>query len=318
MDDIRLVLLVEDDPQDAIIVRRFLGRARRRRFTVSHVTRLEAIPGALQVTLPDVMLLDLTLPDARGLDSIRTALTLAPDTPIIVLTGVEDESLGLRAMEAGAQDYLVKGDCDARSLERAILYAIERKRVVRATEHAALYDPLTGLPNRVLLRDRLETALHRARRSDLPLTLVALDLDDFRAVNDGYGNIAGDMLLAQVAQRLRDATRAGDTIARTGGDDFICLFESHPDVDIRETLGALSEALAHPYRLHTTAQPNGHTVHITCSAGLARFPHDAETVDTLLSAALHALRRAKSAGPGTSLHFGAIEFTRPPRLAPPS
>lgn len=310
MDDIKLVLLVEDDPQDAIIVRRFLGRARRRRFTVSHVTRLEAIPGALQVTLPDVMLLDLTLPDARGLDSIRTALTLAPDTPIIVLTGVEDESLGMRAMEAGAQDYLVKGDCDARSLERAILYAIERKRVVRTTEHAALYDPLTGLPNRILLRDRLETAIHRARRSEEPLTLVALDLDDFRAVNDGFGNIAADMLLAQVAQRLRDVTQPGDTLARTGGDDFICVFEQHPGTRTQETLAAMHEALARPYKLHTTAYPDGHTVQITCSAGVACFPRDADTVDALLSAALHALRRAKGTGPGTRLHFGAIELPR--------
>ncbi|MCB9527691.1 MAG: GGDEF domain-containing response regulator [Myxococcales bacterium] len=319
MDDFTLVILVEDDPQDAIVVRRFLGRARRRRFSVVHVSHLSKLPETLAVSVPDVILLDLTLPDARGLDSLRAAIAHAPDIPIIVLTGVEDEALGLRAMESGAQDYLVKGDCDARSLERAILYAIERKRLLRAAEHTALHDALTGLPNRTLLLDRLGMAIERSRRAGTPLCVALFDLDDFRLVNDELGPVAGDQLLAAVAHRLHETIGGPDTVARLSADTFACLFELHPDTAETEArLDALLAAVNRPHRLHTADAPAGRLVELRCSAGLSVYPEDAETAEGLLSTAGHALRRAKEAGGGCLVRFGHVEWTLPPGVPPPS
>ncbi len=285
MDDLNLVLLVEDDPQDAIIVRRFLNRARRRRFAVSHVTRLGALPEALQAAVPDVLLCDLTLPDASGLEMVQAAMRLASDTPLIVLTGVEDEEIGLKAMQYGAQDYLVKGDCDARELERAIVYAIERKRLVRQIEHAAMHDALTGLPNRSLLLDRLRMATARCRRDATSLTVAWIDIDGFKGINGELGHASGDVLLSLFGRRLAEAVDPAETAARIGGDEFVCVLDGTDEAVIARIIDALEA----PYRLFTPEHPAGRTVQVRVSVGLARFPGHADTAEGLLVVADQAM-----------------------------
>src|SRR5207302_1513480 len=142
-----------------------------------------------------------------------------------VLTGTDDEAVGLQAVQEGAQDYLVKGQVDAALLGRVIRYAIERKRGEIKLAHDAVHDPLTSLPNRTLLTDRLRMAMARSARRKSLFAVLFLDLDHFKLVNDSLGHLAGDELLVQAAARLQEAVRPGDTVARISGDEFVILCE---------------------------------------------------------------------------------------------
>ena len=154
------VLSVEDNPGDAILVREMLRDASPDGFRLAE--RRPALDrGGLACSKGsvDCVLLDLSLPDAEGLEALAQVRTVALDVPIIVLTGRTDEVLAVQAVHEGAQDYLIKGQVDARLLARSINYAIERKRAEVELAHQAMHDALTGLPNRALFYDRLGQAL---------------------------------------------------------------------------------------------------------------------------------------------------------------
>ena len=187
------------------------------------------------------MLLDLGLPDAEGLEALTQVRAAALDVPIIVLSGRSDEVLAVQAVQEGAQDYLIKGQVDARLLSRSINYAIERKRAEVELAHQAMHDALTGLPNRALFYDRLGQALNRVGRQGTAVAVLFLDLDRFKLVNDSLGHGAGDKLLVAVAERLAGVLRAGDTAARFGGDEFVILCE---DVSGERQAIAIAERIA--------------------------------------------------------------------------
>ena len=125
------ILLVEDNPGDARLLQEALADADPAQFKLTHVQRLADVADCLRDARYDVLLLDLGLPDSNGLSTLVAAHYLAPTVPILVLTGQDDESLAIHAVQNGAQDYLVKGQWDARLLVRSILLAIERQRAVR-------------------------------------------------------------------------------------------------------------------------------------------------------------------------------------------
>lgn len=155
----------------------------------------------------------------------------------------------------------------------------------------AHYDPLTGLPNRALLADRMKIALAQADRSAKKLAVCYLDLDRFKPINDTMGHAAGDRLLEETAGRLRDAVRRGDTVARLGGDEFVLLLVNFADME--ECAVALSRVL------HDVAQPmyiDDTMLAITASIGVTLFPDDKSDADTLLRHADQALYAAKEAG----------------------
>jgi len=131
-------LLIEGNPADAEIVREMLAEGARARFEIEVAERLGSGIEALHQDHFDVVLADLNLPDSYGLDTFRALQECCPDTPIILLTGLEDEGIAEQALKQGAQDYLVKSQIDARSLDRSIRYAIERKHILR--ENVRLYD----------------------------------------------------------------------------------------------------------------------------------------------------------------------------------
>jgi diguanylate cyclase (GGDEF)-like protein len=145
--------------------------------------------------------------------------------PIIVLSDQPDAEIGLAAVKAGAQDYLLKSELNPALLARAVRYAIERKRSEVELAHQALHDPLTGLPNRALFGDRLTVALDRSRRNGAPLAVLFLDVDSFKQINDSMGHATGDLLLTVLAGRFKEMLRPMDTVARFGGDEFTFLFE---------------------------------------------------------------------------------------------
>lgn len=170
----------------------------------------------------------------------------------------------------------------------AIAHQLSEKRIRFMGDH----DALTGLPNRTLLEDRLKQAMLYAQRYNRLVTVVFLDLDKFKLVNDSLGHSAGDELLKTVAQRMVECVRRTDTVVRLGGDEFvIILFDQPSDLDgVTPVLHKIQEAILRPIHL------SGHTLHVTCSMGLATYPADGSDTDTLLSNADAAMYRAKELG----------------------
>ncbi|MDB5289937.1 MAG: hypothetical protein JWL69_1178 [Phycisphaerales bacterium] len=167
--------------------------------------------------------------------------------------------------------------------------AIEHHQTTRQLAHLVRHDVLTGLPNRILFEDRLFQALNVARRSRLPLALVAIDLDHFKQVNDSLGHQAGDALLRQFARRVRSRLRESDTLARVGGDEFMLIL---PDVTDR----AAVELVAGRLRDATADEPFdllGFPRRATASFGVALFPEDAEDAAGLQRIADAAMYRIK-------------------------
>ena len=164
-------------------------------------------------------------------------------------------------------------------------------RSARRAEHLAYHDALTGLPNRRLLRDHLSLALAQARRAGERVAVVFLDLDRFKVINDSLGHGAGDRLLEAVGDRIRQAVRAGDTLARIGGDEFTLLLPAvgHPD-DAAAVARKVVESIRAPFVV------DGHELFVTASAGVSVAPDDGGDADTLLKHADVAMYRAKEAG----------------------
>jgi len=178
--------------------------------------------------------------------------------------------------------------------------AVERERKEEHARHAALHDPLTGLPNRTLALDRLDRSLARARRIGTTVALLLLDLDRFTVLNDSLGHRAGDEVLVALAARLREALRASDTVARIGADEFAVVCESDGDVhDVVEVAEQITAAFARPLRLD-----GGERV-FTASIGIAVADSAADTSASMLRDADAAMYRAKRRGPGRYELFDA-------------
>ena len=172
----------------------------------------------------------------------------------------------------------------------------ERKRMEDTIRALALHDALTGLPNRKLLYDRLEVAISRAKRNRHMLALMFLDLDGFKAVNDGHGHAVGDELLTILANRLVASLRSSDTVARLGGDEFtILISDVGSEEAATETARKVLLELKRPVELAGTA------VTVTASLGIALYPADGASPDELLRIADGAMYRAKSAGKDRSV-----------------
>ena len=226
MSDLTPVLLVEDDMGDAALTRAILCGDDSSQFELTHVRSLQEALGQFSLNEYHVVLLDLNLPDSRGLKTVQEFLQADSNTPIIVLSGQDDEAMAIESVQVGAQDYILKGDTSGRHLRRSIRYAIERKRTELELSRLALYDELTGLPSRTLLRDRWNGVTARAQRSKCWTAVLMIDLNKFKAINDTHGHLAGDRVLQEVAKRVTARLRGGDTVSRFGGDEFVILLEN--------------------------------------------------------------------------------------------
>ena len=167
----------------------------------------------------------------------------------------------------------------------------QTKQNQQRLEHLAHFDALTQLPNRMLLADRLQLAMEKTKRDQKMLAVCYLDLDGFKPVNDQYGHATGDRLLVEVAQRLRQYVRGGDTVARLGGDEFVLLFADLNNVhECDHAASRILAALAMPFILA------GHGVSISASIGVTLYPTDGADADTLLRHADQAMYVAKQGG----------------------
>lgn len=286
------VLLIEDNEADAMLLTEILCENRHTRFVVTHAKRLTDGLEKMQICLFDVILLDLSLPDSQGLPTVIKALEWAPNIPIVVMTGMEDDEVAMQAVHHGAQDYFVKGYFDEHMMVRSLYYAIERKQLVAQLREASLHDMLTGLPNRPLLLDRLGRAIERTHRfPDYLFALLFVDLDSFKIINDSLGHLIGDHLLIEIAQRLKACIRSMDTVARLGGDEFCILLDGIKEED---------EVIRIADRIHATlsmpCQINDHELYSSASIGITISTTGYTMAEDVLRDADTAMYRAKKKG----------------------
>jgi diguanylate cyclase (GGDEF)-like protein len=260
------VLIVEDDSDYSYVLECMLTQSGAA--PLWNVVRATSLADACRLVRelePICTLVDLNLPDASALLAPEKLRAVAPEQPIVVVTGDDDAQLGIEAVRRGAQDYLVKGRLNRETLNRVIRYAIERRRLDTELTHQALHCPLTGVANRTLFLNRLELALARLQRNQSPLAVAFIDLDDFHGINQTYGHVpVGDEVLISIGRRLTASVRRIDTVARYGGDEFVVLREQMKDDSEGEQLAKhLSGLFRYPF---TCA---GVTVPVTASIGVA-------------------------------------------------
>ncbi|KQV12877.1 diguanylate cyclase [Pseudomonas sp. Root329] len=167
----------------------------------------------------------------------------------------------------------------------------EKHQLLHSLQWRVGHDVLTGLPNRAFLSDLLDQALEFSRHENIPLAVCMLDLDGFKAVNDGYGHASGDLLLVEVAKRLRTIVRGEDVVARLAGDEFVLVLRYVRDLpELRAALNRVLGAISAPYSLH------GKGVNVFASIGVTLFPHDNQDAETLLRHADQAMYVAKQRG----------------------
>jgi diguanylate cyclase (GGDEF)-like protein/PAS domain S-box-containing protein len=422
MSSFSTVLLIEDNAGDARLLREMFNEGGSYSTELMHVGCMSDAELRLAEPAVDVILLDLGLPDAQGLGAVRRAHAAAPRVPLVVLTGLDDDSMAVQALQEGAQDYLVKGQIETRGLLRAMRYAVERKTMEEAlfaekeraqitldcigdavictdiggnitflnvvaekltgwswreaaglamtqvapmldaasrgtTEvsfgvsagngphvrqpssrilirrdgleipiedsvaamhdregmpagavvvfrdvsaaramslqiaHSAEHDFLTGLPNRMLLNDRIRQAIVSAQRHTKQVAVLFLDLDGFKHINDSLGHSVGDKLLQSISKRLVDCGRAADTVSRQGGDEFVVL--------LSEVQHSEDAAIAAARMLLAVAQAHSvdeHELHVTTSIGVSIYPDDGLDAETLIKNADTAMYQAKENG----------------------
>jgi diguanylate cyclase (GGDEF)-like protein/PAS domain S-box-containing protein len=429
MNPVTTVLLIEDNKGDARLLREMLREGGAYNTKMTHVANMSDAETQLAVPVVDVILLDLGLPDAEGLGAVRRAHAAAPRIPLVVLTGLDDDTIALQALQEGAQDYLVKGQLDTRGLLRALRYAIERKTLEEALfaekeraqitldsigdavictdlagsvtflnvvaermtgwswkeasgramaevfqrldattraplvtptapnrrrasappppsnaillrrdgleipiegsvapindregksagavivfrdvsaahamslqmTHAAEHDFLTGLPNRMLLHDRIAQSIVKAKRHETQVAVLFLDLDGFKHINDSLGHSVGDKLLQSIGKRLVDCGRAADTVSRQGGDEFVVLLsevQRSEDAAIAASRMLMAVAEAHSI--------DDHELHVTTSIGVSVYPDDGNDAETLIKNADTAMYQAKENGRQSYQYF---------------
>jgi diguanylate cyclase (GGDEF)-like protein len=285
------VLVVEGSPHDAGLMQEMLEESNIKGFSFQHEKVFRRAIDRLRENSFDIVLLDISLADTKGVESIHVINSEFPNLPIVALSNVSDEWVVVQAIKAGAQDCLVKGQGDGNLLTRSLRYAIERKQAEERLAYLAQYDHLTGLANRTLFKDRLTQALARADRNNEQVALMFLDLDNFKVINDTLGHDAGDIILQAVAERLKKCVRVTDTVARLGGDEFIIILDGLPKSDVPVIVAQkIISVLAPPFHV------GEREVFITTSIGISLYPMDAKNAKDLLKYADRSMYRAKEKG----------------------
>lgn len=292
------ILLVESRTDDADRLERMLCAGSDGSTTVDRAASLGHAIARLSSREFDLLLLNLSLPDSSGLDTLRAARRYAPKLPIVALSASLDDQSAVRALQEGAQDHLAKDQLDGKLLHRSIRYAVERQRMLADLErsrqqehHAATHDALTGLPNRTLLGDRLAKALEEARKNNDHVAVLFLDLDRFKLANDTLGHATGDRLLKGVAARIAGCVQECDTVARIGGDEFTVILQGIKSAtDAAAVARKILHVLSRPFSLQ------GYSLVVTASVGISLFPLHGEDAETLVMNADAAMYRAKASG----------------------
>ncbi len=293
------IMMVDDEPTTLEVLEEFLRGEGYTNIVTTCDSRKALV--MLRAKNPDVLLLDLVMPDVGGMEilrSMRERETLQ-HTPVIILTSSSDPQTKLEALELGVRDFLAK-TVDPSELALRLHNTLAAKAF---RDRLRRYDDLTGLPNRRFFTERLDRALARTRGQELSCAALHIDLDRFKKINDALGHSVGDALLKAVAERLESAIRPNDLLgippsgrddgrlSRVGSDEFSLFLPG---------IGSPTDAAAVARRiLSVLTEPfwvEGHELFVTCSIGIAVSPDDGDDIDTLLRNADSAMSAAKKAG----------------------
>ncbi len=301
------ILVIEDDSNQKEIYRHILRTDNYFSFDMLSTPYGQEGKQLYQYHNIDCVLLDYNLPDISGLDFIKelkntNELTLKP---IIMLTGMGNEEIAVKALQLGASDYLSKDQITEGRLSAAIREnvknyksTIELKQKEKELHETALQDPLTQLPNRRAFYDELKRCVARAKRHSHLGALLYIDLDGFKKVNDTYGHSIGDKLLAYVSQKLLQIVRDGDMVARLGGDEFAIILS---DITDEISAGKVADKV---YRgLNQFIPIENLSVSIGASIGIACFVRDTDCIQTLIQQADIAMYKAKGDKHNSYLFF---------------
>jgi len=291
-------LIIEDDEDDFLLARDMLGEAVSVRYRLDWEPQWQVGLEATQRQGYDIVLVDYRLGASNGLELVRQARAMGVTLPFILLTGEDSREIDQEVLLAGASDYLVKSQITAPLLDRAIRYAIERKRNEEQLLQLAQFDSLTGLANRAHFNSHLKGAIARAKRSGVQGALFLLDLDNLKKVNDSLGHPEGDRLLQEFASRLSACIRESDFVARLGGDEFAIIGSNIEGAEsaasIARNIGKIFET---PFSL------SGQNFHSGASVGISLFPADSDQPGGLLKNADMALYEAKNKSRGSYRFF---------------
>jgi diguanylate cyclase (GGDEF)-like protein len=291
------ILLIDDDREDYLILRDDLVQIKgAAKYDLEWVDSYQAGMEKIQKAEHDIYLVDHYLGAESGLELLQEAILAGCQEPIIVITGRSDAETDQAALMAGATDYLVKGEITGQMLERSIRYALERNRLLKKIRDLALRDALTNLFNLRELNRFLDYEMIKSRRYNHSFSLLMVDVDHFKGVNDHYGHRVGDEILARVADALLSNVRGCDLAARYGGDEFTIVLPETPGRQacmgaerLREVVEDLLIQVSNKHGITEEIKP-------TISIGVSEYPYDANTAESLIETADQALYQAKRQG----------------------
>ena len=299
------ILIAEDDPD----YRQLLSRRASRMGLEVHQAAdgLQAME-ALKEHKFDALVLDLYMPEHTGLEVIDAARKIDPDIQALILTGSASVETAVEALRAGVYDYLTKPLESMTSFELALSRALERrylvnenKRLFEEIQRLAVTDSLTGLYNRHKLQDSLNTEVERAKRYNRPLSIIMVDMDELKVINDTYGHAAGDEALKVVAKSIERSIRKVDLGTRLGGDEFIVLL---PEAD-REEAASVAKRIR-----ETIMEMEFESGKLSVSMGVVQWHEGFDTPKDFVQAVDEAMYLAKRSE-GERLHVLTSEAQGP-------
>ncbi|WP_353109060.1 putative bifunctional diguanylate cyclase/phosphodiesterase [Salinisphaera dokdonensis] len=299
------VLIVDNDPEDRSLLADLLRSGPRSRYELTMAGSYADGLAALRRGSFDICLLDYELDGHTGLELIRSPAAVALGAPIVVLTAHDDYEIDLAVMEAGAAEFLPKGELNATLLERTIRYSMQHYESQRKFTYLARHDQVTGLFNRTVLLERLTYMLERPRGDRSPFAVLYFDLDGFKSINDSLGHGVGDEALNTSANRLK--TQCGDhpLLARLGGDEFVAVLDTDDEQAVRDLVESVLDAFRKPIVV------GEHDIFVTISIGVAMYPASGTDADTLINNADAAMYLAKQGGRDTAHWFDNEQDGRP-------
>jgi diguanylate cyclase len=306
-------LIVEDSEDDALLLIRELEKGGYE-VTYERVETQTAMSAALDLHSWGIIFADYTMPEFSGTEALRVVQDKGLDVPFIFVSGTMGEDVAVSAMKTGAHDYIMKSNLKRLipAVQRELREAKIRQDHRRAEEtiyYLAYYDPLTSLPNRSLLLDRLQQAVLSGQRKNQPVAFMLLDIDRFSEINDTLGYHCGDRVLQQVGTLLKELLRKPDTVSRLEGDEFAVLLPTledtaHVDVVIQKILKALET----PFMIE------GLPISVEVSLGVAFSPDHGKDADTLMQHADVAMHTAKKTGSAYAVYTPEQYHYSPRRL----
>jgi len=291
------ILVCDDDPADRKLVRTYLREVADREIVMLEAGQKAEIEEALGKGRIDLVLMDNEMPEKSGMEWLAE-ISEKRMAPVVMLTGSGSEEVAVQAIQVGAVGYLSKGSLSKEKLVEAIDAALKKWRLMQQSranqeelERLANFDSLTGLHNRRAILHRLDEHIKQVRRYEGELSLIMLDIDYFKKVNDQYGHLIGDEVLENVAVLMQQNVRNTDSVGRYGGEEFIIVLS---ETDLSSAL-IVAERLRNAIEAAEMRDSEGNMFGITVSQGVSSYK-PGEDKQSLISRADDALYRAKQNG----------------------